>query len=67
MATLTPWRALPAERRIAVIMASAKQHKEVRAALAARGVEDKELAAAAASVAEALAKLVWGITGIRPT
>jgi hypothetical protein len=36
MATLTPWRALPAERRIAVIMASAKQHKEVRAALAAR-------------------------------
>jgi hypothetical protein len=36
MATLTPWRALPAERRIAVIMASAKQHKEVRTALAAR-------------------------------
>jgi hypothetical protein len=36
MATLTPWRALPAERRIAVIMAAAKQHKDVRAALAAR-------------------------------
>ncbi len=36
MATLTPWRALPAERRIAIIMAAAKRHKEVRAALAAR-------------------------------